>query len=739
MDSAARRSCVILPTHPARAAWDWILITFVIYSALAVPLQICFTYKPNTSIEVLDIIVDTFFILDLILNFRTAYNNYDGTFELDPVKIRNKYLSTWFVIDLAASVPFDRMRGGSDETSSTSSLGLAKTPRLLRISRLLKKLDMLTSARAMRLVSVLIIFLVFTHFVGCFWWLIGRSMGENGWQFQPTIVPLILQDITWMEEDRLATVPLATAAEGSPGWLPAKYNATALLTIYQDRVPLPKMYVTAMYWALTMVMKSPWLSPSSTGEQAFCCLALFASSVMFAYFLGNVTTTIQSYDKSTAIHRDQTNLLKSLFEVRPISKVAQRSIMAYTEAMFKTRVEGVEVRNIIANMPAHLRPQVLLEVHRELITTACPWLADATLVGCTAFLQRLNPEVCLKGDFLIRAGCTSDLFYILMAGEMRVSFPSEGNRQRTVASILGLEVASHSDIIAAKGILGSQDLLAARDSRESSLVHKNAARMSRMLRQSSVNSENSSTHGGSEADHDPGGIVERPGSLLGWAPPFAKPLSSQYTARAVRFSQLTSISRAGLREVLQGPGAVDAPVWQRAVERARRMLESPDNLRSAQKRWKHGMQEASRPVANGIKGVSPSVSPDRNTPDQEEVNEEEDENTRMAGWRPTAAPAPGEAPVPKTSTNGTTSAPLRPLLGMAPALPKVEHAHESDAHASVEDSLRAEIVSVRAEMETMRKDMQHGFERLNETLRQLSGQLRTEESAAGKPTRWFDA
>ena len=107
------------------------------------PLQICFTYQTTPFFDALDILSDTFFIFDLMLNFRTAYNNYDGTFEMSPQKIRNKYLKSWFPIDLAASIPFDRLAPGGG--SGTIGLSLAKTPRLLRISRLLKKLDMLTS------------------------------------------------------------------------------------------------------------------------------------------------------------------------------------------------------------------------------------------------------------------------------------------------------------------------------------------------------------------------------------------------------------------------------------------------------------------------------------------------------------------------------------------------------------------------------------------------------------------
>ena len=34
--------------------------------------------------------------------------------------------------------------------------------------------------------------------------------------------------------------------------------------MYEKRAGLAKVYVTSLYWALSMVMKSPWLPPQST-------------------------------------------------------------------------------------------------------------------------------------------------------------------------------------------------------------------------------------------------------------------------------------------------------------------------------------------------------------------------------------------------------------------------------------------------------------------------------------------
>jgi hypothetical protein len=54
------------------------------------------------------VLVDVFFILDVALNFRTAYIVDAATMELedDPRRIARRYLGGWFAVDLASAIPF---------------------------------------------------------------------------------------------------------------------------------------------------------------------------------------------------------------------------------------------------------------------------------------------------------------------------------------------------------------------------------------------------------------------------------------------------------------------------------------------------------------------------------------------------------------------------------------------------------------------------------------------------------
>lgn len=99
-----------------------------------------------SSFEILlDIIVDIFFLLDMIANFNTAVVEGKELI-LERTTIAKKYFLGWFLIDFFSTVPFDRIAqlasGGVGNSSSDSGGDNSSAIRSLKI------------VRAVRLVSI---------------------------------------------------------------------------------------------------------------------------------------------------------------------------------------------------------------------------------------------------------------------------------------------------------------------------------------------------------------------------------------------------------------------------------------------------------------------------------------------------------------------------------------------------------------------------------------------------------
>nr|XP_028569925.1 potassium/sodium hyperpolarization-activated cyclic nucleotide-gated channel 2-like [Podarcis muralis] len=142
---------IIHPYSDFRFYWDFTMLLFMVGNLIIIPVGITF-FKDETTAPwiVFNVVSDTFFLMDLVMNFRTGIVIEDNTeIILDPERIKKKYLKTWFVVDLVSSIPVDYIflivEKGIDSE-------VYKTARALRIVRFTKILSLLRLLRLSRLI-----------------------------------------------------------------------------------------------------------------------------------------------------------------------------------------------------------------------------------------------------------------------------------------------------------------------------------------------------------------------------------------------------------------------------------------------------------------------------------------------------------------------------------------------------------------------------------------------------------
>ena len=111
LEDHASNSKMIRITRPMRIKWDLLTMILALWNALWVPIDIAFVKQGELAefTLILSTIIDTFFITDLFLNFYTTYVDRSGEEVFDHKKIVRHYLKTWFVFDLIASFPLDKV------------------------------------------------------------------------------------------------------------------------------------------------------------------------------------------------------------------------------------------------------------------------------------------------------------------------------------------------------------------------------------------------------------------------------------------------------------------------------------------------------------------------------------------------------------------------------------------------------------------------------------------------------
>ena len=94
----------------------------LIYTCISTPLFISF-HKSNsenelTNWELVNVIVDIFFGIDIIVVFLSAFYDEDFIITENLKDIARNYIFGWFLLDLCAIIPFDKFNSDSEENDS---------------------------------------------------------------------------------------------------------------------------------------------------------------------------------------------------------------------------------------------------------------------------------------------------------------------------------------------------------------------------------------------------------------------------------------------------------------------------------------------------------------------------------------------------------------------------------------------------------------------------------------------
>jgi hypothetical protein len=186
------------PDSSRKQIWDSFCMILLLYCSFSVPFSIAFetsSEQENGFKENFDVFTDVVFMLDICLNFITAWDN-QGFVVREFSLIAKNYLRTWFVPDIAGSFPFDKVitalvDSGPQSVSSSSTvlrgLRLIRMIKLVRAIKFMTKLEKLKHQEgfeafgaAITLISTGFALFFTSHLLGCFYTiLIAYEDGDN--------------------------------------------------------------------------------------------------------------------------------------------------------------------------------------------------------------------------------------------------------------------------------------------------------------------------------------------------------------------------------------------------------------------------------------------------------------------------------------------------------------------------------------------------------------------------------
>ncbi|KAM6989181.1 voltage-gated inwardly rectifying potassium channel KCNH2-like [Tautogolabrus adspersus] len=400
----------ILHYSPFKAVWDWVILLLVIYTAIFTPYSATFLLSDQAEaamqtcgyscspLNVVDLIVDIMFIVDIIINFRTTYVNSNDEVVSQSIKIAVHYFKGWFLIDMVAAIPFDLLiyrsgeevvRGGG-EGETTTLIGLLKTARLLRLVRVARKLDRYSEYGAAVLFLLMCTFALIAHWLACIWFAIGN-------------VELTTSDgIGW----------LATLG----GHLGKPYNES----IIGSGPSIRDKYVTALYFTFSSLTSVGFgnVSPNTNSEKIFSICVMLIGALMYASIFGNVSAIIQRLYSGTARYHAQMMRVREFIRFHQIPNPLRQRLEEYFQHAW-SYTNGIDMNAVLKGFPECLQADICLHLNRSLLQN-CKAFKGSTKGCLRALAMRFKTTHAPPGDTLVHAGDLISALYFISRGSIEI-------------------------------------------------------------------------------------------------------------------------------------------------------------------------------------------------------------------------------------------------------------------------------------------------------------------------------
>ncbi|XP_029347249.1 potassium voltage-gated channel protein eag isoform X3 [Acyrthosiphon pisum] len=395
-----------------KAIWDWVILCLTFYTAIMVPYNVAFKNKTSedVSLLVVDSIVDVIFFIDIVLNFHTTFVGPGGEVVSDPKVIRMNYLRSWFVIDLLSCLPYDVFNAfDHDEEGIGSLFSALKVVRLLRLGRVVRKLDRYLEYGAAMLILLLCFYMLVAHWLACIWYSIGRSDAENGYQY------------SWLWK-------LANITQYPYSYIMTEHANTTELV---HGPPRKTMYVTALYFTMSCMTSVGFgnVASETDNEKIFTICMMVIASLLYATIFGHVTTIIQQMTSATAKYHDMLNNVREFMKLHEVPKALSERVMDYVVSTW-AMTRGLDTDKVLNYCPKDMKADICVHLNRKVFNEHPAFRLASD--GCLrALAMHFTMSHSAPGDLLFHTGESIDSLCFIVTGSLEVIQDDE------VVAILG--------------------------------------------------------------------------------------------------------------------------------------------------------------------------------------------------------------------------------------------------------------------------------------------------------------
>ncbi|OQR95948.1 transcriptional regulator, Crp/Fnr family [Thraustotheca clavata] len=409
---------ILYPTSPYQTAWDMVNILLLLYVCTMVPFVASFytlSEYQSSPWAISDSMVDTLYLFDILLRFRSAYvDAKSGDLITNPKTIAMHYLKGWFFFDFLVTFPWDTLFNQFEVTESKASqiprlfrmirfTRMAKVLRILRIQNLADFCeDKLNINRNYIVVSKLLLsILLVAHFTACgFYTMCGIADSDY--------------EIGMINGDP------------SRSWIAyATYSKKTWKTTYSRS----EMYISSLYFAFTMMATVGFgdFIPITINERIYTIFGMVVSAGTYAFMIASVSSSVASMNVTRNRYFERLNELNAYMESRGLPQSLQLRTRKYYRYFLQKKTVYDESR-ILEDLSTSLREEITEHYIRMTIKNIT-FFKDVPK-GFTAFIAvHLKPLFVSPLSTVIKMGDYGTEMFIISRGVLQVFEPGHATEE----------------------------------------------------------------------------------------------------------------------------------------------------------------------------------------------------------------------------------------------------------------------------------------------------------------------
>lgn len=395
---------LFLPGSSFLLIWGTLLFFICVYNAWTIPFRIAFDTLNNTTW--IDLIFDTLFFLDMVLNYRFIAYVHDGELIIDTQKIRRNYMANRFKLDLVSTLPLDLAAHYLLPTVPIVG-DLLRLLKMIRLGRNFGTVDKIysfledhrISLEGFRLVEFLSGVVLISHWAGCGFFLLAKRKNNHAdcSGLVDTKLGECLWGGTWISKQ---IKQLKLPADGGTAW---------------------QRYLRSFNWAFPtlVVVVIGDVTPTTSPETLYVFILITLGITVNAAIVGNVCNILQNLETDSSAFAKKVDEIRNYMHKHHLSHDLHSRVDAFNRNLWSAHNGNVHKDDFILGLPYTLQADVIAHTRTKLLLN-CPIFDCVSSDIVKALALSMKPLAFCAGDVICEAGEYGQSMYFLESGTAQV-------------------------------------------------------------------------------------------------------------------------------------------------------------------------------------------------------------------------------------------------------------------------------------------------------------------------------